>query len=198
MGAADAPVETEMGGTTMRALAKSVEHRSPSSPVVGPAVVVAREDDGAVRVTRPDGSEVRAEMALALPYEACKGDVLLVIGGGDGWYVIGVLSGKGKTDLSFPGDVTLRSLGGRVEIAGDEGVHLRGREVELHAGVLRVVAETAIETVSTLVQRVADAITTYARSSHTLVEEDAYTQAKTAAFRTEETLSINGKQIHLG
>jgi hypothetical protein len=166
---------------------------------LGPAIVVAAEGCATgVVVALPDGGEVRAEMALALPYEACPGDALLVIGRRGAWYVIGVLSGSGKTHLALQGDVTLRAIGGVAEIAGDRGVRLRGPHVEVQAGAMRVFAETVVETVTTLVQRVAGALTVSARTSHTMVEEGAYTQARTAAIRTEETMSINGQQIHLG
>jgi hypothetical protein len=137
-------------------------------------------------------------MALALPYEATEGDVLLVIGRQDASYVIGVLSGKGKTQLAIPGDVTLRAVDGVAEIVGDRGVRLRGPRLDLQTRALQIVADTFVQTLSTLVQRVAGSLTTHARSSHTVVEEDAHTQAKTASIRTEETMSINGKLIQLG
>jgi hypothetical protein len=170
---------------------------APAEEYLGPAVVSARSDAG-VRVALSDGRQVEATMALALPYEARERDVLLVIGRGDAFYVIGVLSGSGRTELAFHGDVTLHAVGGVAEITGDAGVRVRGPQVDVQAGALRVVAETVVETLSTLVQRVAESLTVYARSSHTIVEEGAYTQAKTAAIRTEETMSINGKQVLLG
>jgi hypothetical protein len=185
----------------MNALSARSELRSLESlpdDYLGPAVVVACEEPATVVVAPPGGSTVRAEMALALPYRACVGDVLLVIGRRDAWYVIGVLEGRGKTELSVQGDLTLHAVGGIAEIAGDKGVRVRGDRVELHARELRTVADSAIETVVSLVKRVADTLLVYARTSNTVVEEGAYTQAKTATIRTEETMSINGKQIHLG
>jgi hypothetical protein len=177
--------------------ANRISLRSIPDDYLGPAVVISCEEAGAVLVSARGGSPVRAELALALPYRAREGDVLLVIGRRDAWYVIGVLVGKGKTDLFVQGDLTLHA-GGVAEIVGDEGVRIRSRRLELHADALRIAAETAISTVSSLVQRVADTLMVYARSSSTIVEEGAHTQAKTASIVTDETMSINGKQIHVG
>lgn len=165
---------------------------------LGPAVVVSVHGRTGVTVARQDGPTMRAEMALALPYDAREGDVLLVIARQDACYVIGVLSGTGKTDLSIQGDVTLRAVGGVAEIVGGEGVRLRGPKLDVQTRALQVVADSVVQTLSTLVQRVADSLTVYARTSHTIVEEGAHTQARTATIRTEETMSINGKQIQLG
>ena len=61
---------------------------------LGPAEVLEVEPL-AMRVRLPDGSTVRAELALAFPYQAKPGDAVLVIGRGEAHYVIGVLRGSG-------------------------------------------------------------------------------------------------------
>jgi hypothetical protein len=164
---------------------------------LGPAEVV-RVEGSVVHAALPEGAVIRAELALAYPYEPSKGDVLLVIGKGDDHYVIGVLRGSGRAVLAFQGDVELRAVGGALRLSGDEGVDLHGRSVEVHTGALRMVADRAVQTFSTLCQRVSALLSVQSGESHTVVEGASHTQAKSASILTAETMTINGKQIHLG
>ena len=157
------------------------------------AVVGAR-----VTVALAGGTEVSAELALALPYAACEGDVLLVIGDGGEFFVIGVLAGRGKTSLELSGDVSLHAVGGTLELSGDAGVRVRGPTIEVHADRLHTVARSVVETFSSLFQRVSEVLHVHAREEVTIVDEGSFKQAKTAAIQTEETVTINGKEIHLG
>ncbi|HVY44444.1 MAG TPA: DUF3540 domain-containing protein [Minicystis sp.] len=163
---------------------------------LGPADVV-RVDGRDVDVALPGGAARRAEMALAFPYAPAVGDALLVISKGEAYYVIGVLRGAGRSVLSLPGDVEL-SAGGELRLAGEKGVRVEGREVELVASKLRVLAGDAVQRFTSLCQRVTDMLTVHAGQAHTLVDDASYTQAKTAAIVTEGTVSINGEEVHLG
>jgi hypothetical protein len=185
-----------MSSAALKRLARA-EPRPDALGYLGPGVVVGFASNG-VLVERDDGAEVLAEMALPLPYESCEGDVLLLVGRDSRHYVIGVLSGRGRTSLELEGNISLRAVGGVAEIAGDEGVRLRGPTVDVETGALNVVARTLVESVSTLVQRVTALLSIQAREMHTLVEESATTQAKSATIQTEEVVTINGKQVHLG
>src|SRR4051794_32763418 len=100
----------------------------PASDFLGPARVVRME--GATPVVSVDGCEVRAELALAFPYETAIDDELLVIGKRDRHYVIGVLRGHGEVALRFLGDVRVEAVGGKLELSGDKGVRVRGDVVE--------------------------------------------------------------------
>jgi hypothetical protein len=171
--------------------------QSPPAAFLGPATVVEARP-GLVLAARADGVYVEAQLALQLPYEAAAGDVVLVIAQEQESYVIGVLSGRGKTSLALPGDVALRAVDGALELSGDLGVTLRGPEVNVHADTLRRFARSAIDTVETLIQRIAGLVTLHAGQQHTVVEDGAYTQAKTAAIQTEGAVTINGKEILLG
>lgn len=153
---------------------------------------------GAVEVELRAGARARAELALAFPYVPARGDVLLVIGQGDEHWVIGVLHGTGRTALVFPGDVELRAVGGTVALSGDHGVAIDGPEVRVRAGTLKAVAETVVERFTSVFQRVTGALNVRAGQAHTLVDDTAVTTAKSAAILTEEAMSINGKEIHLG
>jgi hypothetical protein len=169
-----------------------------AAPVLGPGVVIDAEGDVVTVELSSDGSRVRATLALALPYAAQPDDVLLVIGQGAEHYVIGVIAGRGKTSLELQGDVSLRAVGGSLDLAADEGVRIRAPSVSIEAGALQTVARSVVETFATLLQQVTEALHVKARQSVTQVEEGAYTQAKTIAMQTEETVVVNGKEIHLG
>jgi hypothetical protein len=163
---------------------------------LGPAEVTGIAG-GEVDVEVPGSGLRRARLALAFPYRPAVGDSLLVIGRGDRHYVIGVLSGSGQTVLSFPGGVDLEA-GGALRLTGREGVQITGPEVGIDAGKLRVYAESMVQKVTSLYQRVSALWSVRARDVETVVDETSLTRAKSASILTEETMSINGKQIHLG
>lgn len=183
---------------------------SSAAPLVHERVELAPEGDylGPAHVTRVEapevvvrlgtGATVRAQLALAFPYQPAEGDVLLVIGKRAAHYVIGVLHGEGKAVLAFPGDVELRAMGGSLELTGDEGVSLRGKTVDVTAGKLRVVADAVVETLASAYRQVTGLLRVRAGQTHTVVDDAAFTKAKSATILTEETVKVNGKQIHLG
>lgn len=163
---------------------------------LGPAEVTAVHG-GEVEVELPGGAPARAAMALAFPYVPCPGDELLIIGRGGDHYVIGVLRGSGQSVFSFPGDVSLRAEGGALRLSGDE-VEIAGRDVSLHAEALRVVAGSVVEKLRSLYQRISGPMSVHAQQAHAVVEGASVTQARSAAIVTEETVTINGRQVHLG
>jgi hypothetical protein len=177
-------------------VARIVPKEARASDYLGPAEVL-RVEPGAVHVRTPDGVEARAEMALAFPYAPAPGDVLLVIGRGPAHYVIGVLHGSGQSALHFPGDVELRA-DGALRLAGGTGVTIEAPETEIQTGKLRMMAGAVVQMFTSVHQRVTDLLSVHARASRTLVDEASYAQSKSAAIVTEETVTINGREIHLG
>src|SRR4051794_34041916 len=106
------------------------------TPKPPPQACRAEDYLGPAEVDRVEGYEVfvrlpvggpplRAELALAFPYEPAVGDSLLVIARGDALYVIGVLRGTGRSVFSLPGDVGLHA-GGELHLSGDKGVRVTG------------------------------------------------------------------------
>jgi hypothetical protein len=164
---------------------------------LGPARVL-EVAGGTVLVELPGAVTARATMALAFPYRPARGDTLLVVGGEAALYVIGVIQGTGETVLAFAGGVELRAEGGPLRLASDQAVEIAAPEVAVQAGNLRLVAEAAVEKLGTLYQHVRGLLRARAGESETIVDEGAITRARSAAILTEESMSINGKQIHLG
>ena len=168
-----------------------------AAPDLGPAIVVAAPP-GRWVVRLADGREVPARVALAPPDEARPGDEVLVIGNAAGHYVLGVLSGAGRTSIELPGDGVVRAVGGTLRLEGDHGVELAGPAVDVRTGRLEILAGSVVETFVSLRQRVTELLSVRAGQTHTVVEGASHTQAKSAAILTEKTVTINGKAIHLG
>lgn len=165
--------------------------------VLGPAHVEDVTPVGVV-VRRHDGEVVTARLALQLPYDAAVGDELLVVGAADAHYVIGVLAASGRTHLAVQGDLELHASGGAVSISGDKGVDLVGPEVRIAPKKLLVNAESMIETFGVAVRRVAAMLSEVVGERHTIVHGQSFMKAKSAAILSEETVSVNGKQVRLG
>jgi len=151
-------------------------------------------------VRLPGGeAEVNAAMALGYAYEPAIGDMLLIIGDDEGGrWVIGVIEGRGKTDMRFEGDVHLHAARGALTLSADNGVRVRGPELDVVVERFAVAAGSAVQKCATLYQRVRELMTVHARESHAIVEETALQRAKKVAVVAEETASVNGKQILLG
>lgn len=164
---------------------------------LGPAEVL-EVGAGSVAVALPGGHAVTARMALAVPYEPVPGDVLLVIGRAGSHYVIGVLRGKGRTRLSFQGDVDLHAADGALRISAERGVQISGPEVGIETRRLGVIAGTLVEHLSSVVRRVTGLLSVQAGDAHTIADGTILSQSKTASILTEETVTVNGKQVHLG
>jgi Protein of unknown function (DUF3540) len=145
-----------------------------------------------------DGAEVRAEMALAYPYQPVEGDELLVIGKDDRYYVIGLLKATGEVALRFLGDVSLHAVAGKLELAGDEGVRIRGKSVELLAHKLNTVADAVVMRATSVYQRVRETLDVHAGEKRELVEGDLSVRADRASTITRGVVTINGKEVHLG
>lgn len=169
----------------------------PDEVFLGPANVT-KVNAGDVTIELPDGALVEVHLAFAFPYEPSMGDTLLVIGKDGQHYAIGVLRGSGKASLEFHGDVELRSVGGVVRIAAEKGIEMDGPDIAMRTGTLRIVAEKVVEKFTWLHQRVASLLSIQAKEMHTVVDGAATTNAKSATITTEEMVTVNGKQIHLG
>ena len=163
---------------------------------LGPARVVAMV--GSTPKVLVDGSEVRAEMALAYPYEPREGDELLVIGKDGSYYVIGLLKATGDVALRFLGNVRLHAVAGKLELAGDEGVEVRGASIDLVARKLNTVAGSIRQRADSFYQRIKETLDVHAGEKRELVEGDLSVRADRASTITRGVVTINGKEVHLG
>ncbi len=169
----------------------------PHEPFLGPGEVTAI-DGTVIHVRLPDGSSAIAALALAYPYEPAVGDVLLVIGKDAGHYVIGVLHGTGRASLTFHGDVDLRAIGGAIGLHADKGVEIDAPELVVRARRLLTIADSVVERLGSLYQRVTSLARLHAGEVSTVADETASTQAKSAVITADEAVTVNGKQVLLG
>lgn len=163
---------------------------------LGPAEVV----DAAlprISVKLTGGKLVQAELALAFPYRPAPGDVALVIGHGGAHYVIGVLRGSGQTIVDLPGDADIRAQG-KLRLSADEGVEIQSKTVSIEAGKLSLLAGAVVNRFQSLRQRVVELVSLHAGATHTVVEGSTHAQSKSASIVTQEKVSINGREVHLG
>jgi hypothetical protein len=145
------------------------------------------------------GGGVRAaRLATTFGYEPAPGDEVVVISDPEQAFVIGVLRTSGKAVLSFPGDVDLRAVGGRLRLAADEGLVLESPTIELRARKLAMLAGTVMQRFDALTQKVRDLLAVRAGQTYTVVEGSAVSQSKSARILTKDEVTINGKEIHLG
>ncbi len=163
---------------------------------LGPARVLSVTPDE-VRVDI-SGAEVSAVMALAFPYRPAIGDLLLVIGKGNEHYVIGVIQGAGHSTFTFPGNVEIRADRGELSLSAEKGVKVSSSEIALEATTVRVTAGALVQKLTSAYQRVRELLSVHAGEQEVVVDGSALTRAKSATVLTEENMTINGKQIHLG
>jgi hypothetical protein len=168
----------------------------PADDYLGPGRVVRME--GATPVVSCEGREVRAELALAFPYEPDVDDELLVIGRRDRHYVIGVLRGHGEVALRFLGDVRIEAVGGKLELGGDKGVRVRGDAVEFVTKNLRSFADTVVERANEVYRRIRGTNDVHSGEKRELVDGALSTTARSVTTTTSGVVAINGKEIHLG
>lgn len=156
------------------------------------------------RVRLEDGREVDAGVALAVPYVPADGDVLVVIGRRAvgpqhaRFWAVGVVHGRGKTQMAFKGDVELRAVGGSLELRGDHGIRMAGPEMDVTVDKLRVAATSVVQKCTSFYQRVRGLMSVRAEQQHTVVDKSCITKAARADIVAEHTVTINGEQIHLG
>ncbi|MBI4952522.1 MAG: DUF3540 domain-containing protein [Myxococcales bacterium] len=166
-------------------------------PYLGPGTVETVEA-GALSLRLSSGATVRAVLAMPIPYAACVGDVMLVIGNPDGHYVIGALSGTGRAVLELAGAVDVRAVGGPLRLQSDQAVLIDAPEVELRASRLRTVAEAAIQKLGSLRQLVTELWSVHAGQIHSVADGASVAQADTTAIVSRGKVTLNGKAIHLG
>ncbi len=163
---------------------------------LGPArLVEASAAD--MRAQLPSGEEVSIELALAYGYQPVVGDELVVVGKATRWYVIGVMATSGEVQLQFHGDVKL-TTDGTLELNGGEGVEITGDNISWRARRVLLAADTVLQRAGTLLQKVRGLASLRSGEKHEVVEGVHATRAQRAQWTARDTVTVNGKEIHLG
>jgi hypothetical protein len=164
---------------------------------LGPATVT-RAGPASLEARLPTGETIQPKLALAFPFAPAENDSLLVIGQDDRYFVIGVIESTGETFLRFRGNVEVRSVDGTLDLQGEQGIELQGPQIDIKTRKLNVLADKATEVFGTLFTRVKELMSLHAGHTDTVVHGQWSNRSKRAAITSEEVVSINGKEVHLG
>lgn len=163
---------------------------------LGPARVI--EATGPRLRLRIPEEEVTATLALAYPYLAAPGDLVLAVGHEGNWYVIGVLAGGGKTSFVAPGDLEFRAPNGKIELFSAKEVAIAGPRVTIRAGVLETLARRTVERFGEAFRWVQGLFRSRAGRVREEVEGKYALDAGRIDQRAEGDVKIDGSKIHLG
>jgi len=162
--------------------------------VLGPATVT--EVVGTrVRLERADGTIAWAQLALAQPYEPATGDVVLAIGSDD-VYVIGVLTGRGKTVFRAPGRLEISAES--VAIAADRELELRAPQVTVRGDRVETFARDVFERVVNAYRFVKEVLQLRAGRVREQVDGPATLQAERIVQTATLDVKLDGQKIRLG
>lgn len=139
-----------------------------------------------------------ADLALASPYQAAAGDVVLVVAQEDRAYVIGLLQGRGPCVLAFPGDVTISAPKGAVHLDAAKGVTMNAATVEMRADTIELEATTLTQRIGTAFQWVKDLLQIRAGRLRSVVDGTAHQMAERTFIRSEKETKVDGEKIYLG
>jgi Protein of unknown function (DUF3540) len=162
---------------------------------LGQATVLRIESER-VLLALPYG-DAWARSALAYPYHPALGDVVLVVGDEDAAYIIGVLSGTGRTVLVVEGDLELRSSG-RMKLTSEECVEIESPHILVKADKLETFARTVFERAVSSYRWVKEVLQLQAGRTRTLVDGHATLQAERITQQAEKDVKIDGRQVYLG
>jgi len=165
---------------------------------LGPAVVTA-VGPGMLTVAFA-GQSHAAQPAFALAYRPVVGDVLLVMArsrAGRGVYAVGVLDGRGTTEIAVSGDLALTSHYGRISISAGEGVAIATPQVTVRTQVMEVVATSLVQRVQSALLAVADLLHLTAGRRLEKITGSSMEQAQTRHLLSEKETIINASTVHI-
>lgn len=165
---------------------------------LGPAVVTA-VGPGTLTVAFA-GQNHAAQPAFALAYRPLVGDVLLVMARsriGRCVYAVGVLDGRGATEIAVNGDLALTSYHGRVSIQAGEGVAIAAPQVKVHTQLMELVATSLVQRVQSALLAVKDLLHLTAGRRLEKISGSSMEQAETRHLLTEKETVINASTVHV-
>ena len=174
-----------------------IDQQALAGRYLGPATVT-QFGPALLEAELPGGERISPKLALAFPFEPALGDTLLVIGQGERYFVIGLIASTGQTSLHFRGNVELRAVSGTLELHGEEGVSLSGPQIDIKTKKLTVLAEKVNEAFGTVLTRVKSLMSVHTGATDTIVRGEWSSRSERAAITSQEVVSVNGKEVHLG
>lgn len=169
----------------------------PRHPYLGPATV--QRVDGDVALVQIDGApSVRARLALFIPYRPAIEDEVLVCGDERQLYVVGVLAGHGRVELSA-NNVKVAARSGHLRLSGRRGVAVNGATIRVRAGrELSMAASRTHELFDALERRVHQGYEILARELVDRSETSWLVRAGTTAWKVKEAVFVNSEVVRAG
>ncbi|MEZ6187606.1 MAG: DUF3540 domain-containing protein [Planctomycetota bacterium] len=165
---------------------------------LGPARVLSLAPLRA-RLEEGDPREVSVRVAFAYPFAPEVGDELLLLGQrDDAFYAVGVLNARPRSSLEVPGDLDVRAVGGTLRLQGDLQLEVESPEVTLRGQRLRTFADSLQEHAQTVFRWVKGTLNERTGETQRVVEGEDLLLAKKAVTLAEETVRVDGSEIHLG
>ena len=182
----------------MRGPLKMTQLPLPPGATLGPAHVVRCEPlGGPVLVCLADGRAVEPEWALPYRYIPEPGDVLLVISRGARHYALSVVHGRGRSQVAFRGNATVRAEGGALKLRGDRGVRIAGPRVTLRAKALEAVARVVRSKVRQATSQIAGRVFERSGASRRVIDQDDWHSAGQRTLVAEDSVLFNGDLIRV-
>jgi hypothetical protein len=163
---------------------------------VGPAKVLQAANNR-VQLEFPDQLPW-ATLALAFPYQVSAGDVVLAIGQGENWYVIGVIQGIGKTRLIVQGDFEVLAPTGSIRLVAGRGVLLKSPVIKILGTKVELIARRMFERFTDATRVVKGLFQLRADRIRAEAARDYRVNANRIIERAEDEVIIDGTKIHLG
>lgn len=139
-----------------------------------------------------------AQSAIIYPYKPVPGDTVLAIGQDGDFYMIGILTGTGKTTFSAPGDIKFSAPSGHIDMVSAKGFRLRSPQVKLISDNLEFTAKTIVEKFDSARRWVKNTFKLRAGRVSTQVESTYRIKAEKIVERAKGDVKIDGNKIHLG
>lgn len=163
---------------------------------IGPAKVLElRERQVLISLHK---NKVWALMALAYDYTPVIGDILLVLGKQNGWYVTGVIEGAGCSKWVVPKDLEISAPHGLIQMSAAKGIVLNTPKLDFISKKLRVVATSLIERIATVQRTVTETLDVHAKRVQIKVDTTHRVTAEKIRQRAKEDIKLNANKIHLG
>jgi hypothetical protein len=160
--------------------------------------VLGATSDGRVRVRcGAEAGEVLAAWALPFRLVPEVGDVLQLLGQNGGWWVTGIVAGRGRAMLACRGDTRLGAAG-ELRLSGAGGVRIAAPEVHLQAESLQRDAGAVVAKVGASDERIAGGLEERAGATSRMVDGIDMTSAGRAETVAVGAVRIDGDLLQLG
>jgi hypothetical protein len=142
--------------------------------------------------------ETWATMAMVNQYRPLAGDVVLAIGDGEEFYVIGVITGRGQTVMTVPGDLKIIAPKGSIDLVAMRGVSITSPAIRMQTNRLEVMARSCFERFDYAYSWVREKLHVRAGRMKTSVKDNYHLSAERIVENARRDVTIDGDSVNLG